>query len=386
MRSRSVMCAVVACLGAAVGVGAWATFAGEPDIQLEGSEDSRAVLDAKSFKPFDASAIAQLTDWTGGEALTAESLKGNVVMFVTWSSWYKTSHEALRLSQGLHSRLGEKGLVVVGVHHSKGWEKAAEVATAQKVEFRTALDKNGEFRKAMSSSQDPDFFFVDRAGRLRYADVQTRSAEAAADLLVNETAEQAGAATAAVAAKPVEGEGAVAGTFAAPGAEAYKAAKWPKKSASVRSAKDFQGKPMPKPLGKEQKYLEGAAPDRTGKVTVVDFWATWCPPCRTAMPIIDDLQKKHKADAVFIGVSDEPESTVKAFAKKHPHSYPQATDTSKGASNALGIQGIPHVVILSTDGVIRWQGNPLDPAFRETVKAVIDADPGVKTRREGEKK
>jgi len=104
------------------------------------------------------------------------------------------------------------------------------------------------------------------------------------------------------------------------------------------------------------------------------------------MPIIDDLQKKHKADAVFIGVSDEPESTVKAFAKKHPHSYPQATDTSKGASNALGIQGIPHVVILSTDGVIRWQGNPLDPAFRETVKAVIDADPGVKTRREGEKK
>ena len=58
--------------------------------------------------------------------------------------------------------------------------------------------------------------------------------------------------------------------------------------------------------------------------------------------------------------------------------------------NAIGIQGIPHVVVLSTDGVIRWQGNPHPSAdlnsLQDAVAKLIDVDPGVKARQEREKK
>jgi cytochrome c biogenesis protein CcmG, thiol:disulfide interchange protein DsbE len=376
----------IAWLMAAVAMPAAIALAG-PEIKLEGSGD-RQRLDAMCFKPFDPSLLGKLSEWTGGDALTADSMKGRPVMFVTWSSWYKTSHEALRLAQSLHSKYGGDGsggggLIVVGVHHKEGWPKAAEVAHAAGVEFRTALDAAGEFRKGLFTNQDPDFYFVDRAGRLRFADVQTSSAEAAAEMLTGESTEQASAAAppAAPAAKDPAGENPGSAKFAAPSADEYKAAAWPKKNGRVGPAKDFQGKPMPKPLGKEQKYLDGKTPDRTGKVTVVDFWATWCPPCRAAMPIFDEVQTAHKDDAVVIGISDESESKVRSFIKQNPHEYPQAVDTSGGAKRALGIQGIPHVVVLSSDGVIRWQGNPHDPTFKTVVKDVIEADPGVKARR-----
>jgi thiol-disulfide isomerase/thioredoxin len=273
---------------------------------------------------------------------------------------------------------------VVGVHHKEGFPEAAAVIKTMGAEFRYARDTNGEFRKTLISRQDPDFYFVDRAGRMRLADVETSSAEDAAEMLVAETAEQAAAASpkpAEAAAHEQAGEGAApAGNYKQPPADAYKAAKWPKhQAAGDLSAKNFQGKPLPKPLGSE-KYLE-KAPDRTGKVTVIDFWATWCPPCRMAMPKLDDLQKKEKGDLVVIGISDEPESKVRGFIKQNPHSYAQAVDTTRAINSALGIQGIPHVVVLSTDGIIRWQGNPLDPNFPTVVADVIKADPGVAARR-----
>lgn len=354
-----------------------------PEIKLEGAPEVRAKLDAVSFKPLDAGIWAGLSQWQGGDALSADGMKDKVVLLVTWSSWYKTSFAALATAQTLNAKFADKGLIVVGVHHKEGWSNAADVISGQGVQFRTALDTDNAFRKAMFSTQDPDFFLIDRAGRLRFADVETASIEAATEMLVNETAEQAAAskpAEAPAAAATVDAGAAPAGAaFAAPGADVYKAAKWPAHNNGDLSAKNFQGKPLPKPLGRE-KYLD-KKPDTAGRVMVLDFWATWCPPCRTAMPKLDDLQKKHKDDVVVVGISDEAESKVSGFLKKNPHHYAQAVDQSRTVSNALQIQGIPHVVVLSSDGTIRWQGNPLDPKFPKAVADVIAADPGVAARK-----
>ena len=53
-----------------------------------------------------------------------------------------------------------------------------------------------------------------------------------------------------------------------------------------------------------------------GKVTVVEFWATWCPPCRTSMPHMSKLQEKYRDEVTFIGVTNESRDTVNGFLAK----------------------------------------------------------------------
>jgi thiol-disulfide isomerase/thioredoxin len=131
------------------------------------------------------------------------------------------------------------------------------------------------------------------------------------------------------------------------------------------SAADIDvGDPAP-PL-KISKWASGKAvtPDKPdGKtVYVVEFWATWCPPCRTSIPHLNKLHEKYKdKDVVFIGISSENVSTVKKFMKKQVFKYRVAIDKNRGTWNAYrGTEGgIPHCYIVDRKGKIAWGGHPM---------------------------
>jgi thiol-disulfide isomerase/thioredoxin len=130
-------------------------------------------------------------------------------------------------------------------------------------------------------------------------------------------------------------------------------------------------------------------PDRKGKVVLIDFWATWCPPCREAIPELNKLKEKFKDDLVVIGVSDEDAAKIKDFMKSTKMDYSIAVDPGKKMSDSIHVSGIPHVLIISTDGIVRWQGFPFsaeEPLTADIVKQIIDADPGIAERRAKEKK
>src|SRR5206468_53087 len=122
--------------------------------------------------------------------------------------------------------------------------------------------------------------------------------------------------------------------------------------------------------------LTGAAPATKGKVVLIDFWATWCPPCRGLIPELNGFKKKFGNDLVIIGVSDEPEATVTGFMKSTPMDYNVAIDTKKTMSNMVGVQGIPHVLVISPDGIVRWQGfsgSEEDPLTADKLAKIIAA-------------
>ena len=154
-------------------------------------------------------------------------------------------------------------------------------------------------------------------------------------------------------------------------------AEYPKEVKKKLYADDVRGKKAPDFA--VQSWLTGE-PDRKGKVVLIDFWATWCSPCREAIPELNALQAKFKDHLVVIGVSDETEETVREFMESTKIEYAVALDAKKQMSDAIHVHGIPHVLIISTDGIVRWQGFPFsdeEPLTADIVQQIIIADAGV---------
>jgi cytochrome c biogenesis protein CcmG, thiol:disulfide interchange protein DsbE len=117
-----------------------------------------------------------------------------------------------------------------------------------------------------------------------------------------------------------------------------------------------------------EKWLT-AAPDTKGKFVLVDFWATWCGPCRKAIPELNTLHKKFGDKLVVIGLSDETEDKVKAMATPKMD-YAVAIDTKARMKKAVEVKGIPHVLIIDPQGIVKWEGFPLLDGYELTEKVV----------------
>jgi thiol-disulfide isomerase/thioredoxin len=132
------------------------------------------------------------------------------------------------------------------------------------------------------------------------------------------------------------------------------------------------------------------------KIVVVEFWATWCGPCRTSIPHLTELQKKF-ADrgVVFVGVTDEDESTVRQFVSQmgSKMAYTVAIDnnrkTSDGYMKAYGQNGIPCAFVVDRAGGIAWVGHPmaeLEATLDKLASAPIVESPEAKKRKDAQRK
>ena len=119
-------------------------------------------------------------------------------------------------------------------------------------------------------------------------------------------------------------------------------------------AKSFRGKKGP--MFQSEKWI-GATPDTKGKFVLIDFWATWCGPCRASIPHLNQLQSKFKDRLVVIGLTDETVEQVKAM-KSPKIEYAVAVDTQGRMSNEAQVRGIPHAMLLDPDGIVRFEGMP----------------------------
>jgi thiol-disulfide isomerase/thioredoxin len=94
--------------------------------------------------------------------------------------------------------------------------------------------------------------------------------------------------------------------------------------------------------------------DYKGKIVILDFWATWCGPCRKGIPDLIELQKEYEKDIVVIGISLDAKTkeAVVPFMKKIGINYPVVYGTFEVTQQYGGVEGIPTTFIINRNGKI----------------------------------
>ncbi len=93
-----------------------------------------------------------------------------------------------------------------------------------------------------------------------------------------------------------------------------------------------------------------------GQVVMINFWASWCGPCRTEMPLLDKLHTRYKPMGfTMIGVNVEPDPSLAAnWLKTTPVTFPILFDTKSEVSKLYSVAGMPSTVIIDRKGNLRW--------------------------------
>lgn len=93
-----------------------------------------------------------------------------------------------------------------------------------------------------------------------------------------------------------------------------------------------------------------------GKIVMVNFWATWCPPCRKEMPDMETLHKRYKEKGlVIVAISDEDEAKVRPFIAENKYSFPVLLDPGRKVNDAYQVDGIPKTFIYNREGKLAAQ-------------------------------
>jgi peroxiredoxin len=110
----------------------------------------------------------------------------------------------------------------------------------------------------------------------------------------------------------------------------------------------------------------------TGKVVVVNFWATWCPPCRKEMPDLDAIHRQFSDKGlVILAISDEEIAKVKPFLAEHPVSYPVLLDPGRKVNDLFVVRGIPKTFVYDRSG--RLAAESIDMRTRRQFMEMLKA-------------
>ncbi len=122
---------------------------------------------------------------------------------------------------------------------------------------------------------------------------------------------------------------------------------------------DIEGKPV-------------ALSDLIGKVVLLDFWTTWCPPCRADAPALDKLYRKYgEHDLVIVSISvSEDRAIVESFLKEHPRSFPVVLTTENEMPRPYQIGAFPTYIVINRDGTVASaaEGDQGFPDLRKLLK------------------
>ena len=115
--------------------------------------------------------------------------------------------------------------------------------------------------------------------------------------------------------------------------------------------------------------------DFRGKVVYLDFWASWCPPCLTSLPVLESLRKEYPEESfqiVAINLDQDPRKALR-FLEKIRIGYPSGADPKGRIPESFGLKTMPTSYLIDADGVIRFVHEGFRKSDADLLRKHIDA-------------
>lgn len=294
-----------------------------------------------------------------GREVDLEKLKGKVVLLDFWATWCPPCIEEIPHVRAAYERYNKEGFEIVGISFDADRQRLEDVVKRENLRWPQYFDGGGQEAapgKTFGIRHWPSMWLLDRNGVIRFI-----SAGAGLDrkitALLKETGNPVNAARGVFENKAAldrsGDEPAKPAAAAKPGGPISPPA-LPQDAAYLH----WLGKPFP---ALKFKAIDGRQVDTDklrGKVLLIDFWATWCPPCMAEIPNVKSVYERYnKQGFEIIGVSgDDSRADLERVVKAKGLTWPQLLEGRSGEVPNLrryGVQHFPSMWLVDKQGIIR---------------------------------
>lgn len=294
-----------------------------------------------------AAASVELSMLDGTPFSLAADKGKNIVILDFWATWCGPCVREMPLVAQVAAEYKDKGVVVYAVNQREDAATIRQFLLREHLQVHVVLDSTGSVGNAYQVEGIPTLVVIDKEGIVQSVhvgfrpDITTQLKSELDTLLAGKRLAETAPTTA-----PAEPSSPLVGSPAAP-----------------ITLDTLDGQPFTLAVQK-------------GKgIVMLDFWATWCPPCVEEMPVLAELaaEYKEKGVALYAVNLQEDKDTVQQFLVEKKLDVQVLLDTQGTVASAYGVESIPMLVIVDNEGVVRHVHVGYNPNIRQQLQTELDA-------------